>query len=584
MSQNDRTQLIPDPQQPSRPTGGVQSPRPITPTHSTKHGSGNTSQRQNPHAYQQRQSNKATKHAPSHTQNHHKGPRRSENHANGKKSGAKMTLFVALGLIVVVYIVGVVAFSQVAYPNTTIAGVDVSFSNASSAATKVNSAWKHYKLTVAGDDFNWTYQPESDEPIVDGEAAAKEIISRNEAFIWPVRLVESLSGKTKTIATSNEVDLEQDVDLSMLSDTFDQKKFEEDLGAAIDEFNEGRSGTFEANSSYDEQAGKFTVEKARSNEKLNREHVIKYAELELASLAETVDLSKLGNDAYEPLNETLTNDQIQAACDAANNFLGVNVTLKLNGEDAGKVDGSSVLQWISFADPANPTLDTSQISSWAAELANSFNTVGTTRWWTRADGKECAVEGGDFGWSVDSDALAKQVEDAINNKQTGEIEIKYSQKSDTYTAKGEPDWRRISTSTCPSSTRATMTRTVISYGRPTLSRANRERMPPPRAFGRSIAMTAQASSSVPKTQRPENQNTKAPCHIGCRLKATWLVSMMQHGKTIRALTTQIRTNGAAATVASTCVWPMPRHSTTASASAYAWSCTRRETRLRTTGN
>ena len=47
MSQNDRTQLIPDPKQPSRPTDGVQSPRPITPTRSTKHGSGNTSQRQN---------------------------------------------------------------------------------------------------------------------------------------------------------------------------------------------------------------------------------------------------------------------------------------------------------------------------------------------------------------------------------------------------------------------------------------------------------------------------------------------------------------------------------------------------------
>ena len=37
--------------------------------------------------------------------------------------------------------------------------------------------------------------------------------------------------------------------------------------------------------------------------------------------------------------------------------------------------------------------------------------------------------------------LRKQVEDAINNKQTGEIEIKYSQKADTYTAKGEPDWK-----------------------------------------------------------------------------------------------------------------------------------------------
>ena len=181
-------------------------------------------------------------------------------------------------------------------------------------------------------------------------------------------------GKTVSATKNGSVDLDQDVDLSMLSDAFDQKQFEEGLGSAIDEFNEGRSGTFEAASSYDEKAGKFTVEKARSNEKLNREHVIKYAEIELASLAENVDITKIGNDAYEPLNGTLTNDQIQAACDAANNFLGVNVTLKLNGNDAGKVDGSSVLQWISFADPANPTLDTSQISSWAAELANGFNT------------------------------------------------------------------------------------------------------------------------------------------------------------------------------------------------------------------
>ena len=438
MSQNDRTQLIPDPQQPSRHTGGVQSPRPIAPSHGQQRGAANASQRPNQQRQQRQANGNAPKQPPTHARGD-RGPARKS--AGNNRSGKKTTLFVVLGLIVIVYIVGIVAFSQLAYPNTTIAGVDVSFSNASSAATKVNSAWKHYKLTVTGDDFSWTYQPESDEPIVDGEAAAKEINSHNEAFVWPVRLVESLSGKAKTTATSNEVDLDQDVDLSMLSDTFDQKKFEKDLGAAIDEFNEGRSGTFEANSSYDEQAGKFTVEKARSNEKLNREHVIKYAELELASLAETVDLSKLGNDAYEPLNGTLTDDQIQAACDAANNFLGVNVTLKLNGEDAGKVDGSSVLQWISFADPANPTLDTSQISSWAAELANGFNTVGSTRWWTRADGKQCAVEGGDFGWSIDSSSLAKQVEDAINNKQTGEIEIKYSQKADTFTAKGEPDWK-----------------------------------------------------------------------------------------------------------------------------------------------
>ena len=444
MSQNDRTQLIPDPQQPSRHAGGVQSPRPIAPNHSRQRGASNASQRpgQQHQQHQRLQQHAVNSNTRRQATSHSRANRNNTQKSGGSnKLGGKTTLFVVLGLVAIVYIVGVVAFSQVAYPNTTIAGVDISFSNASSAATKVNSAWKHYKLTVSGDDFSWTYQPKSDEPIVDGETAAKEIISHNEAFMWPARLVESLSGKTKTAVATNEVNLDQDVDLSMLSNAFDQKQFEEDLGAAIDAFNEGRSGTFEASSSYDEQAGKFTVEKARSNEKLSRKHVIKYAELELASLAESVDITKIGNDAYEPLNGTLTNDQIQAACDAANNFLGVNVTLKLNGEDAGKVDGSSVLQWISFADPAKPTLDTSQISSWAAELANGFNTVGSTRWWTRADGKQCAVEGGDFGWSIDSSSLAKQVEDAINNKQTGEIEIKYSQKADTFTAKGEPDWK-----------------------------------------------------------------------------------------------------------------------------------------------
>lgn len=81
-----------------------------------------------------------------------RGPARKP--AENNKSGKKTTLFVVLGLIVIVYIVGVIAFSQLAYPNTTIAGVDVSLSNASSAATKVNSAWKHYKLTVTGDDFS----------------------------------------------------------------------------------------------------------------------------------------------------------------------------------------------------------------------------------------------------------------------------------------------------------------------------------------------------------------------------------------------------------------------------------------------
>lgn len=437
MSQDDKARRIPDPQKPGGAhRTGVQSPRPIS----------SSATRQIPRtqqAGQARSAQSSRSHAAQGTLQH-KGlsPRQGNPGRSPKKSnGAKYAALTVLGLVVIVYAVGVVAFSRIAYPNTSIAGVDISFSSASGAAARVSSAWKHYSLTVAGDSFSWTYKPESNEPIVDGEKAASEVIGQNEPFAWPARLLSALTGKSDGAVATDTVNLEEEPDLSMLSDAFNKEAFEADLGAAIDEFNSGRSGVFDSNGAYDEASGKFTAEKARSNEKLNRDHVIRYAELELAALADSVDLTKIGSDAYEPLNGNLTDDQIQAACDAANNFLGVNVTLKLNGNDAGKVDGSSVLQWISFADPANPTLDTSQISSWATELANGYNTVGTTRWWTRADGKECVVEGGDYGWSVDADALAQQITDAINNKQTGDIEISYSKKADTYTDKGKPDWK-----------------------------------------------------------------------------------------------------------------------------------------------
>ena len=142
MSQNDRTQLIPDPQQPSGHTGGVQSPRPIAPSRRSTAWCGKRFPTPEPTATAasttsaapgKRQCSQA---APTHARGDH-GPARKS--AGNNKSGKKTTLFVVLGLIVIVYIVGIVAFSQPAYPPTPPLPASTSrFSNASSAATKVN--------------------------------------------------------------------------------------------------------------------------------------------------------------------------------------------------------------------------------------------------------------------------------------------------------------------------------------------------------------------------------------------------------------------------------------------------------------
>ena len=156
MSQLDRSQLIPDPQQPSRQPGGIQSPRPIAPAHGQQHGAANTSPRPNQGQHQQRQQRSAHgaghNQGPSHTRvSNNRGPADNRS-AKGNKTGGKTAFFVVLGLVAIVYIVGVVAFSQIAYPTPPSPRRYLVFQRLI-AATKVNSAWKHYKLTVSGEDL-----------------------------------------------------------------------------------------------------------------------------------------------------------------------------------------------------------------------------------------------------------------------------------------------------------------------------------------------------------------------------------------------------------------------------------------------
>ena len=121
MSQIDRSQLIPDPQQPSRQPGGIQSPRPVAPAQGQQHGAANTSPRPNRGQHQQRQQRSAHgaghNQGPSHTRvSNNRGPANNRS-AKGNKTGGKTAFFVVLGLVAIVYIVGFVAFSQIAYPH-----------------------------------------------------------------------------------------------------------------------------------------------------------------------------------------------------------------------------------------------------------------------------------------------------------------------------------------------------------------------------------------------------------------------------------------------------------------------------------
>lgn len=342
--------------------------------------------------------------------------------------GLKIGLAVAGGIIVAAYVGGIVAFSNLNYPGTVIAGQDVSLTTASAAAEKIESSVGAYSLAIDGLGFEWTYEPAEGTYSIDASAETQAVIAANEAFIWPVRLIMGLTGNESEAAKNAE---------SKVVVNYDEATFEQELGAAIDAFNANRTGTFDAAGAFDTETGQFTVAKARSNQKLSRDAVIA-AGKEAVSRADTT--LTLDDSMYEPLAGGADDAQLQAACDAANELLGVHVTFKLGDSDAGTIDGSTVAQWIVFDENLTPTLDQAALTSWAQGLAQSFNTVGTERTYTRPDGKQITIGGGTFGWQVDTDAVVQAVQDAVANRQTGEIAVPTSSQGDKFTGAGQPDW------------------------------------------------------------------------------------------------------------------------------------------------
>lgn len=424
---------------PRSATGAGQGVRPAMPAHA---GAGNRRGGSASHRGATSGAPRGVSRATSNARGTRAQGRTSEQAPHSKGRAGKRVLIAVIVLIIALYVGGIAAFTFLFYPNTSIAGVDVSLLTAAAAEEKLDGAVDGYTLTVDDADlgFSWTFEPEGGRDIFNTGATVRARLAQNEPWAWPVRLFNSLTDPSGANATADD-ELSADPDLSLLGASFNRTDFETSLGGAVDAFNAGRSGTFDAASAWDAEAGAFTPEQVNAARQLNRDNVLAVALNALADLEENADLSKLSPDQlYLPLAGDLTDEQIQSICDTANGFLGTNVTFKLGDSDAGTLDASVIGPWITFDATTQPTLNADAVAAWASQLAQNMNTVGTERTYTRPDGKTITIGGGTYGWTVDEAALVQAVQDAVANHQTGDIAVPTSTQGVTYAGPGQPDW------------------------------------------------------------------------------------------------------------------------------------------------
>jgi lipoprotein-anchoring transpeptidase ErfK/SrfK len=335
------------------------------------------------------------------------------------ETSTKVILIVA-GVVLAIYLAGVIVFTNMFLPNTTLAGRDVSFMSTTAVTSGLSDETDGFVSHVSGDGIDMDITASEVDLEFDAEAYIKSALDQENPWFWPIGIF-----------------LHHEIDATELA-SLDDDKLQAIVKEAVDKINETGTAPTDATIAYSDDEASFVVVAEQAGTKLDEQKVFDEIRAGLMSLDKTIELD---NAAYL-MPEVLSDDpSLAAAAEKANSFLTANISLSMNGLDAGTIDASMIQKWVTLDENLDSTLDEAAIETWGKEeLSPTLDTVGTTRTYTRPDGKTVTVSGGYYGWNIDSATLSTQIVDAVKNGETTTIEVPtYSTAAQLPDANGR-DW------------------------------------------------------------------------------------------------------------------------------------------------
>ena len=185
-------------------------------------------------------------------------------------------------------------------------------------------------------------------------------------------------------------------------------------------------------SDYVEGTGFSIVPETQGNQ-LKKEQTIEAIRAAVESLHEKINLDEEG--CYEAPEVTADNEKLQATLQKMQKYADLMITYTF-GEQKEVLDGATVSSWL-HVDGFEVKLDTSQVENYVAALRKKYDTIFRSRTFMTSYGKEITIDGGDYGWWMNYDQEAKELEEMIENGESGERTPVYYQTAASY---GTPDY------------------------------------------------------------------------------------------------------------------------------------------------
>lgn len=342
-----------------------------------------------------------------------------------KKKISTKQILMAVGIVFVVlvaaYVAGVIFFSSHFFPNTTLNDRDFSFDAADTMISEIQNEADDYSLTIEGQGFSYTFETGQTEITIDPDQIAEDVLTQQNAALWPVEIFKSHDVSGLVVATFNE------------------EGFQETLTEQVAAFNEGQTASRNASIVYDENTDSFALEEEVYGSQLDTDMVIALASQAVQSLKTTCELTE---DCVIQPTVLVEDSETQQALEDAEEMFPSDVSLMLDGSvEAATIDKATLAEWIYISSSDySIQLDEDDLTAWVDDVASGLNTVGTTRTWTREDGKTCTVSGGTWGWEVDTSSLSTTVYDTLMEGGASSIDIPCTQTGDVYNGAGSRDW------------------------------------------------------------------------------------------------------------------------------------------------
>lgn len=312
---------------------------------------------------------------------------------------------ILLAFMAAAYIAAALFFRGHFYSGTMVNGIDSTYLGAEAVKKQVADSIQEYTLTIKKKDNTIeTVTAKQLQIAFEDDKEVDKLLKRQEPWLWIVEIFKNKVHDLKVSVNLSDEALASTVDGL---DCMQEANVTPPGDAVIEETDTG-----------------FTITPETEGNQLNRDLVIEAVKDAVLSGKKELDLEQSG--CYLKPSVYQDDDALNNRLNHLNQLISANLTMNFGSGRTETVDAGLLKTWIIQDESGTDSIDSNKAAAYVAELANRYNTAGSSRTFTKTGGGTVKLTAGDYGWVMDTDTTLANLMSAIDSGTQGDFKVSYT--------------------------------------------------------------------------------------------------------------------------------------------------------------